>query len=174
MSARNFGSELLNPRYGGDQTPIMHTPNPYEHGGQSVISRGGWSPAAAGNFTPMYSREMSFTPIRSFDAGMSPNMMRNTPVYNPNFGGQTPIAGTPIYHTLQSVTNMSSPMIGNSSSMYRGYGTSEVRTPMYRNLGNSSSPSYSDMKMSQSPSYSPASSHHSSPSYSARGAESNR
>ena len=133
-------SGILNPRM-GDQTPIMNTPNPYDinQGGRSALSMAGWSPGPS--FTPIHGREnMSFTPIHNFNPGMSPNPSM-TPIMNPHFGGQTP-SHTPIY-TLQNFTSMSSPIV-QGSGFRSGYSQgSEMRTPMYKTMGNSSSPSYS-------------------------------
>jgi hypothetical protein len=148
----------------GERTPInMGTPNPYyEGGGQSVLRSmrspaGGWGQA----FTP--NRDLAFTPIRSFEPTMSPNLM--TPIAASHFGGASQ---TPSYAlTGANYNSMQSPSIGGSTYQRVGY------TPNYINYGNSSnSPVYSGMRSSQSPSYSPASSH-SSPIYSNRG-DSNR
>lgn len=139
MSEMYIHSGILNPRM-GDQTPINHTPNPYAEGwGRSVLSMA-MSPGPS--FTPIHGREnMSFTPMHNFNPGMSPNPSM-TPIMNPHFGGQTPSHNTPVY-TLQNFTSMSSPIV-QSSGFRSGYSQgSEMRTPIYKTMGNSSSPSYS-------------------------------
>jgi hypothetical protein len=116
----------------------------------------GW----AQTFTP--NRDLAFTPNRTFEQSMSPNIM--TPISTNLFVNPTATAQTPYYAPQNTNYNtISSPSIGGSSYQRVGH------TPNYFNYGNpESSPVYSGMRSSQSPSYSPASSG-SSPIYSNRG-----
>lgn len=124
----------------------------------------GRSPAIGG-FSPAFQtpyRDTHFTPMHTFEMGMSP---ARTPVMNNYLGSQTPY--TPAYSTM-NYSGMASPNVSGGVNFLRQQQTS-VRSPHYlqSQIANSSSPSYGNVR-SQSPSYSPTSSQRSSPSYSPR------